>query len=523
MPWTNQAKNSTSFTNQSKTDAWYSQIYKNRVKVTINHTKVGGTLSNFPLYLDLSTFDATFWATVQNGGGDIRITTSDGVTECPREIVTCVVSTKTGEVHVKVPTVSSTTDTVIFVYFGNSTVSDYAANATYGSQNVWTGYLDIYHLTQNVNDSAVAGKNGSLLHVTQVSGSLSFPGEVVIVESLTGNTAQPFGKSTTHQKVAQSFVLTDTLLAHLDVMFRKLANTASPVDAVTIRIQADSGGSPSGSDLLTQSNNWNGTGNPAVGSDVIMYTVTGTTLVVGNTYWIVLTRNGSLSDSAYPNIAYDPTGSSGVLKTYDGAAWNVITGSLRFRVHKSGYVLLSSDITPAIQDAAVSFVLKKTDTTYECVINSTSLTTAHLEVNGQGSGPLAGRLNYRPSSGNQKVNDTNLNTADGNFHWVVMVRDTISVRFYVDGVLAGTSTTDATGTNAFRRFGEVQNRINATYGQALAGLLKSVRFSVASLITANQVLTEYNNQNSPSTFYTPVTHYINQTKNSSSYSNQVKN
>lgn len=114
--------------------SFFSSPYKK--EIIIDHTKVGGALTNFPMYIDLSTLGDDFWGFVKNGGGDIRITDSKRI-ECPREVVSCNTTAKTGEVWALIPTVSATIDTTIYIYFGNASLGEPAANATYGSQNVW--------------------------------------------------------------------------------------------------------------------------------------------------------------------------------------------------------------------------------------------------------------------------------------------------------------------------------------------------------------------------------------------------
>jgi hypothetical protein len=155
--------------------AWYAnEDFTRRIAITIDHTKVGGDLTDYPLYIDLSLLGDDFWANVQNGGGDIRITTSNGTTECPREIVSCDTATKTGEVHAKIPSVSSSTDTIVYLYYGNASAEDYAVDATYGAQNVWGANAKyIGHFQANANDSSASGNNGTVTGATQVDGKIN--------------------------------------------------------------------------------------------------------------------------------------------------------------------------------------------------------------------------------------------------------------------------------------------------------------------------------------------------------------
>lgn len=142
--------------------AWYNSNWLYRQKITIDHTKVGASLTDFPVYLNLADLGNVFWAGVLSGGGDIRITTGDGSTEVAREVVSCDTTNKTGEVHFKAPSLSTTTDAVFYIYFGNSGASDYAVDATYGARAVWSnGYVGVFHYGNNINNSvsAITGTN----------------------------------------------------------------------------------------------------------------------------------------------------------------------------------------------------------------------------------------------------------------------------------------------------------------------------------------------------------------------------
>ena len=133
---------------------WYNNDWEKRVKVTVQASQVSSDLTDFPVYVDLSALPAGFWANVKNGGGDIRVTTSDETTEIAREVVFCNTSTDTGELHFKAPSISSSVNTDFYIYFGNAAADDYAVGATYGRNNVWTDYAAVYHLQEDPTGSA---------------------------------------------------------------------------------------------------------------------------------------------------------------------------------------------------------------------------------------------------------------------------------------------------------------------------------------------------------------------------------
>ncbi len=153
-----------------------------RVMIAVNHNMVGsGGVTNFPVYVDLSTMPAQFWAAESgNNCGDIRMFAGDKTTELPREVVTCNTTSKTGEVWFKAPSLSDVSDSVFYLVFGSGT-SDYAVSATFGARNVWTnGYAAVYHLKDGTTlsglDSTSNANNGTISNATAVSGEIDGAG-----------------------------------------------------------------------------------------------------------------------------------------------------------------------------------------------------------------------------------------------------------------------------------------------------------------------------------------------------------
>jgi hypothetical protein len=129
--------------------SWFNASWPNRVKVTIPTTYVTSNLTNFPVYLRLSDLPASFWAGVKSDGGDIRITTSDGATQVPLQLTNFSSGSSVGDVYFKAPSLSSSSATDFYVYYGNSSASQPAANNAFGSQNVWDANTKaVYHLDE---------------------------------------------------------------------------------------------------------------------------------------------------------------------------------------------------------------------------------------------------------------------------------------------------------------------------------------------------------------------------------------
>ena len=130
---------------------WYNPAWTYRKRITIDNAQVDADQNNFPVYVDLADLGADFFANVESAGGDdggdIRVTTSNGTTELPRQVVSIDVGSETGELHFEADFLSSTVNTDFYIYYGNAAASEPLASATYGSDNVWSnGYAGLWHL-----------------------------------------------------------------------------------------------------------------------------------------------------------------------------------------------------------------------------------------------------------------------------------------------------------------------------------------------------------------------------------------
>jgi hypothetical protein len=143
--------------------------YRYSRSLTIDHTKVPNTdQTNFPV---LFSGTYAYLATVANGGKvtnsngyDIIITSdADGATKLDHEIETYTATTGAVNFWVRVPTVSHTTDTVIYLWYGNSAITTSQENVT----GVWdSNFRGVWHLpngsTLTANDSTSHANHGTL-------------------------------------------------------------------------------------------------------------------------------------------------------------------------------------------------------------------------------------------------------------------------------------------------------------------------------------------------------------------------
>ncbi|MGH7851506.1 MAG: DUF2341 domain-containing protein, partial [Thermodesulfobacteriota bacterium] len=121
---------------------WYDEDWGFRKKITIDHTKVvTSTQTNFPVLVLLTT-DAGLASEAQADGDDILFTDSTGLVKLKHELVLYTTATGYMEAWVKIPSLSSSVDTVIYMYYGNS-----GASAQQDPTNVWdANYRAVYHL-----------------------------------------------------------------------------------------------------------------------------------------------------------------------------------------------------------------------------------------------------------------------------------------------------------------------------------------------------------------------------------------
>lgn len=135
--------------------AWYqgNNGFPYRLKVTPDHIKIGATLTDFPVGVNLTDLGSGhgFWTHVLSTGADIRATKADGKTEVPIEVASINTTTKKGEVYFKAngAVLNATTNASYYLYYGNADATMYTNGATFGKNNVWeSGFKGVWHMGQ---------------------------------------------------------------------------------------------------------------------------------------------------------------------------------------------------------------------------------------------------------------------------------------------------------------------------------------------------------------------------------------
>jgi len=171
-----------------------------RKKITISKTKVDTDLTDFPLLVKL-TNDTAVGTKGLSTGYDLRFTSSDGTTllSYERESFTVSSSKATANIWVKVPTITTASDTIIYMYYGKSDATDdwtddssSLANCTgiTNAQCTWKegasqNFAGVWHLkeatgannadsTSNANSGTPT--NGPVQSTGKINGALEFDG-----------------------------------------------------------------------------------------------------------------------------------------------------------------------------------------------------------------------------------------------------------------------------------------------------------------------------------------------------------
>ncbi len=226
-----------------------------RKQLTIDHTKVSGgsNLSNFPVLISMTD------ANLKNGGGgyvqsalgyDIVFTDSTGTTKLDHELEKYVAGTGEIAMWVRIPTLSASSDTTLYMYFDNSSISTSQENKT----GVWdSSYLGVWHMNDNATNTAVAGSTANTntgtnaantstkTTTSQIAGGLTYNGSSDNTNTTSAGTIK--GQS---QVTISAWVNTSTLLATSNhVIYMEPTNGGSATTRLALAISGNALGSSS--------------------------------------------------------------------------------------------------------------------------------------------------------------------------------------------------------------------------------------------------------------------------------------
>jgi hypothetical protein len=117
------------------------------IPITIDHTKVAGDCTDFPVGINERDLPDAFWQCVSEGGINVLVKDAFGTT-LKREVVSIDTVAETFEMWFKVPSLSASVDTVIYVFL---TTASYTNDL-----DTWrTEYVGVYHCNDAPGDATM--------------------------------------------------------------------------------------------------------------------------------------------------------------------------------------------------------------------------------------------------------------------------------------------------------------------------------------------------------------------------------
>jgi hypothetical protein len=148
--------------------AWHDPAWLYRQKITISPTVADTDLSDFPYLVKIDDPTNELFVNAQTDGDDILFTTSDGITQLDHEIEKYDSAGNELFFWVKIPMLSSTDPTEIYMYYNNASASNQENPIA-----VWSnGYEAVYHLHDDFND-ALNDHHGTNTGSTDVLGPVA--------------------------------------------------------------------------------------------------------------------------------------------------------------------------------------------------------------------------------------------------------------------------------------------------------------------------------------------------------------
>ena len=130
--------------------AWYTNsanttnVWLYKQQIAIKGSSVEATLTNFPVLIKITDPTNPVFSHAQSNGQDILFTASDEVTKLNHQMDYYNSATSTICAWVQVPTLNSTTDTTLYMYYGSSNAASQENRTA-----VWdSNYIGVHHFSQ---------------------------------------------------------------------------------------------------------------------------------------------------------------------------------------------------------------------------------------------------------------------------------------------------------------------------------------------------------------------------------------
>ena len=164
-----------------------------KFSLTVDATEVGADITDYELLVTEANFPAGFWTNVESDGRSIEIWDSAETTQLDHDLI--YIDTTGSEIvmRVGIPSLSSSTDTVVYIYYDDTAASDASTSDTYKStlelywpcQEAPTG--TITDRTSNSLDGTAVNMDSGNLTDGKFSNAYSFDGSAEYIHYLTAS------------------------------------------------------------------------------------------------------------------------------------------------------------------------------------------------------------------------------------------------------------------------------------------------------------------------------------------------
>jgi hypothetical protein len=202
---------------------WYNADWRYRKQITIDATEVIGASdhSSFPVLVDLNS-DSDLAADAQADFDDVLFTSSNGLTKLSHEIEDFDETTGLLKAWVKVPTLSVSVDTILYMYYGNGTIG-----SQQNASGVWTDYEAVYHLHDDFLDSTGNGHTGTNSGSDDIAGRIADGQDFIGTDSSDHIDIGTFSAGTGQALTLQAWAIWDSWPTNDGRMLAKANGTAA--------------------------------------------------------------------------------------------------------------------------------------------------------------------------------------------------------------------------------------------------------------------------------------------------------
>jgi hypothetical protein len=157
-------------------DPWWNSGWNYRLPITIDNTGNSNTLTDYQLYLEMSSSTSRdFWRHIKSDGSDIRFANSDQTQELPYWIQSFDSTASSAKIWIKVDSIPANAKSDIYLYYGNGSAvsaSDQFAPFTYSTlQNIFytasSSAVKTINVVSLIDNNQVQLDGGSVINLNR--------------------------------------------------------------------------------------------------------------------------------------------------------------------------------------------------------------------------------------------------------------------------------------------------------------------------------------------------------------------